>query len=516
MANKFVFNPLSGNFDLINDSSSIPSVQGEGDLPESANDGSLYIVRDTDQTYIYDTASALWTTTGIVINNVDLDTNPAGMSLTLDSDGTIVRPTLTLHVADRWNPGLVSIVGQYFVGVKNFTDLVIAQSGVDTNSNGILYLGENNAESIVIGGVATTITIGNNDATVIIQGTTEYQNVTNLNVQDKLITINKGGSITTGNLSGLEIEEGGLVTGYVKTSSDRNNWTLKAPGQSGEVIIDGGASGITLSQSSHDPMTIGTANGLSNSNQVISMALASNSVTGTLSSTDHTRFAADATIVEAATASQTPDTLVKRDINADTSIRHLLTSTGGRSVNIEGHVLEDTTGGSQLAWNTTGVSVNNLSPDYVVINNGSNQLRTSTTSNIELGYVTGVTSPIQTQLTNKADRNANDISLSTATVANNQAVAANVNGLLFANANVRSAQVQYSVTIATSGTSLFEEGTLRLVQRGADWVVARTFDGDDSLVNFDVTTTGQVTYTSASYTGFISGTLKFRAVITTT
>lgn len=524
MGSRFVFNAITGQLDLINDGvASIPSVQSESDLPISTNDGTLTIVRDTDQIYIFNFGTGLWTTTGLAVELPSNSSDPAGLTTGFEVDDRVVRPTLTLHPADALNSGIVSIDEQQFGGTKRFQETIIAENGIDASPGFKLDIGIVNATDINIGAGtnANTITIGNQNATVIIQGITEYQDVTNLNVADKLITINSGGSITTGGDAGLEVEEGGGPTGYNKTSVDRASWVLKAPATAGVATITPGAGGITLNQSSHDPVTIGTANGLSLAGQALSLQAATDSVPGALTAADHTTFAASAATVAAATASQTPNTLVKRDANADTSIRHVLASDGTNSVNVQSRTLVDAAGTAKLDWSGSDVSVtgnpviNGLTANTAVIADSSKRLISSSVTSTELGYVSGVTSPIQTQLTNKADRNANDLSLSSATLANNQAVAANVTGLLFSNAAVRSAQVQYSITIATSGTSLYEEGTLRLVQRGSDWTVARSFDGDDALVNIDVTNAGQVTYTSSNYTGFISGTLKFRATVTT-
>lgn len=91
---------------------------------------------------------------------------------------------------------------------------------------------------------------------------------------------------------------------------------------------------------------------------------------------------------------------------------------------------------------------------------------------------------------------------------------ANITGLAFANGVVRSAKIQYSVVI-NDATDYYEEGQLSLVQRGADWTISRTFSGDDSLLDFDINTSGQVLYTSPAYSTFVSGLMKFRAEVTT-
>lgn len=109
---------------------------------------------------------------------------------------------------------------------------------------------------------------------------------------------------------------------------------------------------------------------------------------------------------------------------------------------------------------------------------------------------------------------AGDISLTSFAAANNVAAAANVTGLAFANGVTRSFRAQVSVSIdATS--DLFEVFELSGVQRGADWSLSVTSNGDDSLVSFTITNAGQVQYTSANLAGFVTNTIKFRATTLT-
>lgn len=193
----------------------------------------------------------------------------------------------------------------------------------------------------------------------------------------------------------------------------------------------------------------------------------------------------------------------------------------------------------------------------------------SSTTTTELGYVSGVTSAIQTQLNNKqpldatltslaayntnglltqtaADTftgrtiiagtgisvsngdgvagnptisatgsgSAGDITETSFSAANNQAAAANVTGLTFANATVRSFQALVSVYInATS--SLYECFELRGIQKGASWDMSASSNGDSSGVVFSITSSGVVQYTSTNSAGFVANTIKFRAITTT-
>lgn len=161
------------------------------------------------------------------------------------------------------------------------TPSLVANS-LDRGSAGTLAIGTSVNSSI--------INIGNAGATINMIGTTLYENVTVLNVANPIINLNVGGGVGSGSNSGLNIQENSIVTGYAETSADRNSWIFKAPNTAGIATITPGAGGITLDQSSHDPVTLGTANGLSLSTQVLSLGLSSTSTTGALSSTDWNTF----------------------------------------------------------------------------------------------------------------------------------------------------------------------------------------------------------------------------------
>lgn len=163
-----------------------------------------------------------------------------------------------------------------------FANLNLTPSGaLDTTTVGTLAIGTGNANVINIGNAGTTINL---------QGTTFYQNVTNLNVANKLINLNTNGSAGSASNTGIDVEENAVVTAYINTSADRNSWQIKAPNQTGVITFSPGSSGFTIDQGSHNPVTIGTANGLSLSTQVLSLALSSTSTTGALSSTDWNTF----------------------------------------------------------------------------------------------------------------------------------------------------------------------------------------------------------------------------------
>lgn len=112
----------------------------------------------------------------------------------------------------------------------------------------------------------------------------------------------------------------------------------------------------------------------------------------------------------------------------------------------------------------------------------------------------------------------NDILNSTATIANNVSVAADINGLLFNPTNVRSALIQYSVYRASSSTLLgnAESGVIELVydnnaSSGSRWITSQIKNGDAGIV-FSILDSGQVQYISTNIgaTSYV-GTMKFSA-----
>lgn len=120
---------------------------------------------------------------------------------------------------------------QTFTGYNTFSGPVIASSTVNLSNN--VTLGTNSGNTLTVHSAAqfnSNLTVSGN---LTVNGTLTNVNTTNLEVKDKTITLNNGGGATSGNLSGIEIEENGSTTGYVMTSSTRAAWNLKAPSTSG-------------------------------------------------------------------------------------------------------------------------------------------------------------------------------------------------------------------------------------------------------------------------------------------
>ena len=110
--------------------------------------------------------------------------------------------------------------------------------------------------------------------------------------------------------------------------------------------------------------------------------------------------------------------------------------------------------------------------------------------------------------------NANDILQTEFLLTNNQSSAANVNGLLFSTASVRTATIEYTVYISTSTQELAESGTMIVTYKNtaATWGIVQLSHLDDSGVIFSITNSGQVQYTTTNIAGTgYSGKLTFKA-----
>jgi len=76
---------------------------------------------------------------------------------------------------------------------------------------------------------ADVLNIGWSGLAINMIGDVFYQNVTNLQVKDKLFTLNKGGAAASAVSTGFEIEENSIITGYFATNGTRDGWDLKSP-----------------------------------------------------------------------------------------------------------------------------------------------------------------------------------------------------------------------------------------------------------------------------------------------
>lgn len=405
----------------------------------------------------------------------------AANGLTINSGTSAAARTYTVPDVGTTGTFMMLQGAQTVTGVKTFSSAILANGTIDVTATGgtdTLNIGIANAD---------VINIGRSGATINIQGDTFYQNVTNLQVADKLFTVNVGGSVASGSDSGFEIEENALITGYVKTSADRNSFVLKAPNTAGEVTLTPGVSGITINQSSHNPVTIGSfgsspnANGLSLSTQVLTLQPADATNPGALSA-------------------------------GTQSIGGNKTFTG--NVNINGTTTLNTglTGPLKSSSGVISASAINLTSEVTgtlpIANGGTNSSSALTNGKL----MSSVAGAIVESAINTADV-VLLVAEGSFSAANNQSSPTNITGLAFANASIRSFQTVISIFIdATS--DLFAQYQLNGIQKGSSWEMSQEFVGDDTGIEFSITNAGQVQYISTNVSGFVSDTMKFKSLTT--
>jgi len=107
--------------------------------------------------------------------------------------------------------------------------------------------------------------------------------------------------------------------------------------------------------------------------------------------------------------------------------------------------------------------------------------------------------------------------------ANNQAAPANITGLSFPTSNIAGFVIEYIITRENASDKVTERGTLQGFQGDSGWFMARgdvqndinntTFPSSDGDVGvyFDITSGGQITYTSNNFSGQLVGKITFTA-----
>lgn len=96
----------------------------------------------------------------------------------------------------------------------------------------------------------------------------------------------------------------------------------------------------------------------------------------------------------------------------------------------------------------------------------------------------------------------------TFSAANNQVSAANVTGLNLS--GFRAAAIEISIDIQATA-DLFAKFRLEAIQKNGTWQLSQEYLGDETNINFSITTGGQIQYTSGNEAGFSSSTMKHTA-----
>ena len=95
--------------------------------------------------------------------------------------------------------------------------------------------------------------------------------------------------------------------------------------------------------------------------------------------------------------------------------------------------------------------------------------------------------------------------------ANNVITAANITGLLFPTATIRSFTAVLSINVVKTGGNLYSQMTVEGIQTVSGWFINDYIIGDSTGIVITITSAGQVQYTSPNFTSWTSTTINFTA-----
>lgn len=225
-------------------------------------DGKVDEVASTDNAVVrFDGATGSVQDSGVLVddsNNVSGAADVSASTFTVNNqivattDNTIdigasterFATTYTVNIDSGADPLNINSGGQQQINFHGNLNLVDSATSVAFGAATNVDLATDPTDSTIDIGTGVgnnTINIGGANSTINLTGTVNNQNVTNLNVTDKLITINDGGAAGSGGNAGIEIEENNVATGYIYTAADRNSWSFKAPNTNGVATLTPGA-----------------------------------------------------------------------------------------------------------------------------------------------------------------------------------------------------------------------------------------------------------------------------------
>ena len=167
------------------------------------------------------------------------------------------------------------------------------------------------------------------------------------------------------------------------------------------------------------------------------------------------------------------------------------------------------TGITSSALLVTGlISTNNLfSTTATIPNLKTTNISTGTLNATDVNIAGGTIANIVTNNVNYGIANTYSGSF---VASNNISTATDITGFSFTNADIRSFSVKVTVSILRSaGGNLYATFTLDGTQTDSSWVLFTSYDGDNTGIDFSITSSGVMQYTSTNITNFTSSTFRY-------
>ena len=174
--------------------------------------------------------------------------------------GTVFDCANAMNIDDTDNVNITQNLNSVFVNACN---LNVDLNGVLNSSNSILSnlittsinslttdinignyqtcninIGQYGSQAINIGSFNGTVNLGNYNDIVNVSGTSFNINSSNVLFANQTISLNSLGGAGTGGSTGFQIIEGGITTGYIQTSSDRNSFMFQTPNGTGQLGLN--------------------------------------------------------------------------------------------------------------------------------------------------------------------------------------------------------------------------------------------------------------------------------------
>jgi hypothetical protein len=324
------------------------------------------------------------------------------------------------------------------------------------------------------------------------------------------INITGGSTFTDLTITGNLLSNGNTTLGNTFISNlNSTNITVNN-------IVVNGISSVSNLNVTNSTMTSAIINNQTVSNSLIINSNITNSTINSLNVTNENATNITSGIINVTTGVTTSSLYVSglsslSNVTANNVTITSLTSNSSRLIDVTSGTITLTNGLTSASLfisgisNLNGLNAINISTTNLSSNNSTivNLLSTNqTTSNLVVNTVT-------------MNPSLGDIFTEKSFSAGN-GTTGNITGFAFNNAIVQSFQAWVSVKLITNTTSQYALFDIKGIQKTNIWAINSSFIGDNIGIDFNVSTSGQVQYTTSSIGSWVSDTIKFRSITLST